>query len=58
VGGCCLLVAIMRRLHLDHIIVSTHNLLDGVVAEARAARNAEARAAHGDEAQASRGQTT
>jgi exopolyphosphatase/guanosine-5'-triphosphate,3'-diphosphate pyrophosphatase len=50
VGGCCLLVAIMRRLHLDHIIVSTHNLLDGVVAEARAA--------HGDEAQASRGQTT
>jgi exopolyphosphatase/guanosine-5'-triphosphate,3'-diphosphate pyrophosphatase len=58
VGGCCLLVAIMRRLHLDHIIVSTHNLLDGVVAEARAARNAEARAAHGDEAQASRGHTT
>ena len=38
VGGCCLLVAIMRRLHLDHIIVSTHNLLDGVVAEARASR--------------------
>ena len=35
VGGCCLLVAIMRRLHLDHIIVSTHNLLDGVVAELR-----------------------
>jgi len=58
VGGCCLLVAIMRRLHLDHIIVSTHNLLDGVVAEARAARNAEAQAAHGDEAQASRGHTT
>jgi exopolyphosphatase/guanosine-5'-triphosphate,3'-diphosphate pyrophosphatase len=38
VGGCCLLVAIMRRLHLEHIIVSTHNLLDGVVAEARASR--------------------
>jgi exopolyphosphatase/guanosine-5'-triphosphate,3'-diphosphate pyrophosphatase len=38
VGGCCLLVAIMRRLHLNHIIVSTHNLLDGVVAEARASR--------------------
>jgi exopolyphosphatase/guanosine-5'-triphosphate,3'-diphosphate pyrophosphatase len=38
VGGCCLLVAIMRRLRLDHIIVSTHNLLDGVVGEARAAR--------------------
>ena len=36
VGGCCLLVAIMRRLHLDHIIVSTHNLLDGVIAELRA----------------------
>jgi len=35
VGGCCLLVAIMRRLHLDNIIVSTHNLLDGVVAELR-----------------------
>ena len=34
VGGCCLLVAIMRRLGLDHIIVSTHNLLDGVVHEA------------------------
>ena len=50
VGGCCVLVAIMRRLHLDHIIVSTHNLLDGVVAEARAARIAEA--------QASRGHTT
>jgi hypothetical protein len=28
----------MRRLRLDHIIVSTHNLLDGVVGEARAAR--------------------
>lgn len=36
VAGCCLLVAIMRRLHLDHIIVSTHNLLDGLVAEMRA----------------------
>ena len=34
VGGCCLLVAIMRRLGLDHITVSTHNLLDGVVHEA------------------------
>jgi exopolyphosphatase/guanosine-5'-triphosphate,3'-diphosphate pyrophosphatase len=38
VGGCCILVAIMRRLGLDHIIVSTHNLLDGLVAEARLAR--------------------
>ena len=36
VAGSCLLVAIMRRLHLDHIIVSTHNLLDGLVAEMRA----------------------
>lgn len=35
VGGCCILVAIMRRLHLDNVIVSTHNLLDGVVAELR-----------------------
>ena len=34
VGGCCILVAIMRRLGLDHITVSTHNLLDGVVQEA------------------------
>ena len=45
VGGCCLLVAIMRRLHLDHIIVSTHNLLDGVVAEARGAEASAARGA-------------
>jgi exopolyphosphatase/guanosine-5'-triphosphate,3'-diphosphate pyrophosphatase len=35
VGGCCLLVAVMRRLGLDHIVVSTHNLLDGVVHEVR-----------------------
>jgi exopolyphosphatase/guanosine-5'-triphosphate,3'-diphosphate pyrophosphatase len=35
VGGCCVLVAIMRRLGLDDLIVSTHNLLDGVVAELR-----------------------
>jgi exopolyphosphatase / guanosine-5'-triphosphate,3'-diphosphate pyrophosphatase len=40
VAGCCLLVAIMRRLHLDHIIVSTHNLLDGLVAEMRAGTTA------------------
>lgn len=31
VAGCCLLVAIMRRLHLADITVSTHNLLDGLV---------------------------
>jgi exopolyphosphatase/guanosine-5'-triphosphate,3'-diphosphate pyrophosphatase len=37
VGGCCLLVAIMRRLQLDDIVVSTHNLIDGVAAELRVA---------------------
>jgi hypothetical protein len=37
-----LLVAIMRRLHLDHIIVSTHNLLDGLVAEFRQSAGAQA----------------
>ena len=31
VAGCCLLVAVMRRLHLSEITVSTHNLLDGLV---------------------------
>ena len=36
VAGCCLLVAIMRRLQLHEIVVSTHNLLDGVVREAMA----------------------
>ena len=35
VGGCCVLVAIMRRLKLDALTVSTHNLLDGLVADAR-----------------------
>lgn len=35
VGGCCIVVAIMRRLGLDALTVSTHNLLDGVVAELR-----------------------
>ena len=34
VGGCCVLVGIMRRLKLDELIVSTHNLLDGLVADA------------------------
>ena len=33
VAGCCLLVAIMRRMQRHEIIVSTHNLLDGVVRE-------------------------
>jgi exopolyphosphatase / guanosine-5'-triphosphate,3'-diphosphate pyrophosphatase len=33
VGGCCVLVAVMRRLHLPGIIVSTRGILDGIVAE-------------------------
>jgi len=35
VGGCCVLVGIMRRLKLDALTVSTHNLLDGLIADAR-----------------------
>ena len=35
VAGCCILVATMRRLHLDEIIVSTRSLLDGVANRAR-----------------------
>jgi hypothetical protein len=33
------LVGIMRRLKLDELIVSTHNLLDGLVADARSGPN-------------------
>jgi exopolyphosphatase/guanosine-5'-triphosphate,3'-diphosphate pyrophosphatase len=33
VGGCCILVAIMRWLHLDHLVVSESDLLDGTVIE-------------------------
>jgi exopolyphosphatase / guanosine-5'-triphosphate,3'-diphosphate pyrophosphatase len=33
VGGCCILVGILRRLHADHITVSDADLLDGIVAE-------------------------
>jgi exopolyphosphatase/guanosine-5'-triphosphate,3'-diphosphate pyrophosphatase len=33
VGGCCVLVAIMRRLHADHLIVCDADLLDALVAE-------------------------
>lgn len=40
VAGCCLLVAIMRRLRLNEIVVSTHNLLDGVVRETLAGSGA------------------
>jgi exopolyphosphatase/guanosine-5'-triphosphate,3'-diphosphate pyrophosphatase len=35
VGGCCVLVAIMRRLQTDALVVSDHNLLHGVCAELR-----------------------
>jgi exopolyphosphatase / guanosine-5'-triphosphate,3'-diphosphate pyrophosphatase len=33
VGGCCVLVGIMRRLQSDALVVSDHNLLHGVCAE-------------------------
>lgn len=35
VAGCCILVAVMRRLNIDEIIVSTRNLLDGVLQHGR-----------------------
>jgi exopolyphosphatase/guanosine-5'-triphosphate,3'-diphosphate pyrophosphatase len=35
VAGCCILVATMRRLHLNEITVSTRGLLDGVANRAR-----------------------
>ena len=35
VGGCCVLVAIMRKLHLNSIAVSTCNILDGIASELR-----------------------
>lgn len=35
VAGCCILVATMRRLHLDSIIVSTRSLMDGVASRER-----------------------
>lgn len=35
VGGCCILVAIMRKLQLDSITVSTRNILDGIASELR-----------------------
>lgn len=31
VGGCCLLVAVMRRLQIPELTVSQHNLLDGII---------------------------
>ena len=33
VGGCCVLVAVMRTWHVDELIVSNRTLLDGVNAE-------------------------
>ena len=33
VGGCCVLVALMRALDAQELIVSTNNILDGVCAE-------------------------
>lgn len=33
VGGCCVLVAVLRRLHLQSIVVSVRSILDGVAAE-------------------------
>ncbi len=35
VAGCCILVATMRRLRLDEIVVSTRSLLDGIAARER-----------------------
>lgn len=35
VGGCCIVVAIMRRLSLQAITVSVRNLLDGAIEELR-----------------------
>ncbi|MBM3805627.1 MAG: exopolyphosphatase [Actinobacteria bacterium] len=35
VGGCCVLVAILRRLQISEIVVSQHNLLDGLISEMR-----------------------
>jgi exopolyphosphatase/guanosine-5'-triphosphate,3'-diphosphate pyrophosphatase len=35
VAGCCILVATMRRLRLDEIIISTRSLLDGLAARER-----------------------
>jgi exopolyphosphatase/guanosine-5'-triphosphate,3'-diphosphate pyrophosphatase len=35
VAGCCILVATMRRLHLDSITVSTRSLMDGIASRER-----------------------
>lgn len=33
VGGCCILVGLLRRLQVSHLTVSTDNVLDGMVME-------------------------
>ena len=35
VGGCCVLVAVLRRLQISEIVVSQYNLLDGIISELR-----------------------
>jgi len=35
VGGCCVLVAVMRRLQISELTVSQYNLLDGLISELR-----------------------
>jgi exopolyphosphatase/guanosine-5'-triphosphate,3'-diphosphate pyrophosphatase len=35
VGGCCVLVAVMRRLQISELTVSQYNLLDGLISEMR-----------------------
>jgi exopolyphosphatase/guanosine-5'-triphosphate,3'-diphosphate pyrophosphatase len=35
VAGCCIVVAIMRRLYLSEIVISTHGLLDGVARQSK-----------------------
>jgi len=35
VGGCCVLVAVMRRLQISEIVVNQYNLLDGLISELR-----------------------
>lgn len=40
VGGLCILVAAMRTLRAPHLVVSVHNLLDGLVADMVAASTA------------------
>jgi len=33
VGGCCILVGLLRRLHVSHLTISVDNILDGMVME-------------------------